>query len=412
MKFWGKRTGFLFAILFGYCLPSPSLAALSLAVSPPRIDLGNLRLGESVGKRILVVNPTPKRAKITVELKDLRVDEKGDLRAVQGAAGRWSLKKWLRLDQESFWLDAGEKEEVDLTVTVPEDAEPGGHYAGVYFVTSPAEGQIKVAVQVGVIVSGVVEGEVIRQGKLLFFKPQARVFFGSPPKFTLRVANQGNGHLKPQGNLTIRNWRGDKLAVLSLSPGLILPQAVRSYEREWTDHPPLGIFQAEVEVAGIGESEQRDGVKFLIIPRMVLASFPLMLLLLGIRHRRKIFLGLLFLVYLFLASSLEVRAAAGSVPVRVEIMQFRRPPATGVSELENTSQTDQNIFPYETEIKQESPEVLGTWDEVGNETSREETSNREHLALILSRLGMGLSLLGVLGLVIWGISWLRSSPQR
>jgi hypothetical protein len=402
-----KGMSFLLAILCGSCFPSQSLAVLSLAVSPPQINLGNLKLGESVPKKILVVNPTQKRLKVSVGLKDLSVDEKGGLRPVEDAAGRWSLKRWMVLDKESFWLDPGEKNEVGLTVMVPEDAEAGGHYAGVYFLTSPSEGQVKVAVQVGVIVSGVVEGEVIRQGKLLSFKPQSLVFFGTPPKFTFQVANQGNVHLKLQGNLMIRNWRGDELTVLTLPSGSVFPQTVRSYEQEWPDHPPWGIFKADVKVAGIGKTDQGAGVRFFIIPRMVLVSFPLILLLLAVRYWRKIFPGFLLLL-LFLASPFKASAVNGSVPVRVEIHQPIGSTATGLSELENSAASDQSTFFAETEMNQESPEVLGTWDEAGDGTSDEEAPNRENLAPVLSRFGLGLSLLGVLGLVVWGISWLQS----
>ncbi len=42
-------------------------------------------------------------------------------------------RKWFKIKNPNFILEAGEKEEINFEIAVPENAEPGGHYSVMLF---------------------------------------------------------------------------------------------------------------------------------------------------------------------------------------------------------------------------------------------------------------------------------------
>lgn len=46
----------------------------------------------------------------------------------------FSSRFWFKIEKPDFILESGEKRIVNFTISVPKDAEPGGHYATILFV--------------------------------------------------------------------------------------------------------------------------------------------------------------------------------------------------------------------------------------------------------------------------------------
>src|SRR3990172_6574502 len=71
-------------------------------------------------------------------------------------SGTYSLSSWISISGSPIKLAANESAALNFNITVPANAEPGGHYAGILFSTQPPDptgtNQIGLASKVGSIV--------------------------------------------------------------------------------------------------------------------------------------------------------------------------------------------------------------------------------------------------------------------
>src|SRR3990167_10979838 len=54
-------------------------------------------------------------------------------------SGTYSLAKWISVSTEGIKLAPNQSTAINFNITVPADAEPGGHYAGILFSTQPPD---------------------------------------------------------------------------------------------------------------------------------------------------------------------------------------------------------------------------------------------------------------------------------
>lgn len=296
-------------------------ASLSLAVSPPKLDLGQVDPGSALSGAIVLINPNQAGLHLKVEAKDLlAAGNQGTIKPSETADRLGSLKDWLTLPTEEIYLEPEEKMTFELEIAVPADAEPGGHYAGLYFRTVPQHGQVKVGLEIGVIVNLVVAGEIWQKGELVEFKPASTLFWGSQPHLTLTVKNSGNVHLLPQGTIEFRDFSGRILNSLPLPKRQIFPSTVRVYDLDWESQPKLGFFEAEIRLTGLGGETQTARAGFLILPKpFLILPFLIGLGIITRFWRRKFGLWWVFLSLLSLVPIKVQAASAGAIPVKVEI---------------------------------------------------------------------------------------------
>ncbi|MCX6806669.1 MAG: hypothetical protein NT135_00895, partial [Candidatus Berkelbacteria bacterium] len=116
----------------------------------------------------------------------------------------------------------------------------------------------------------------------------------TPINFVVKIANLGNVHFKPQGEITVKNWRGkivEKVA-LNQQKGNILPDSTRKFEEKWqTNKLKIGRFSANLHIV-YGESEKTlDGkLIFWIIPWwifLILAVFVVLIVVLIIFLKKR-----------------------------------------------------------------------------------------------------------------------------
>lgn len=152
------------------------------------------------------------------------------------------LASWIKVP-ESIFLKAGEKKSVSFTIEIPQDAEPGGHFAAIFWGTAPPQKgekqQVAIGGKLGVLILLSVNGEIKEEGGLLEFKTNEgrKVFTSLPITFYYRFSNSGNERIKPAGELRIKNFLGFTTVVIDANrrDGNVLPRSTRKFEITWFD---------------------------------------------------------------------------------------------------------------------------------------------------------------------------------
>jgi len=228
-------------VLIGVVLAQESLA---LTISPPKFELEGDR-GSIIKQVIKIFNETTESKLYYPSLQDFMArGEAGEPGWVEEPT-EYGLSPWIKIGTGPISLGPKERKEIQFSIEVPDNAEPGGHYAAIMFSTQPpteilGATPIAIAGKLGSLVLLRVGGEITEQGKLLEFntKDKKSFFTHLPVDFYLRFENLGNVHLKPQGTLKITGILDITATPTTLlvneAGGNALPKSIRRYDITWT----------------------------------------------------------------------------------------------------------------------------------------------------------------------------------
>ena len=151
-------------------------------------------------------------------------------------------------DDLGTWMNAAEKvslapkssQIVPLTINVPMSATPGGHFAAIFWGTTPPSGtggQVSIGYKTGVLVLLSVSGDVNENGGIVEYntKDHGTFYTSLPVGFYYRFQNSGGDRVKPTGNIIIKNMIGLTSARVPGNPvdGNVLPGSTRKIETTW-----------------------------------------------------------------------------------------------------------------------------------------------------------------------------------
>lgn len=244
-----------------------------LAVSPHTFEL-DIFPGETITKKIKLTNKSQVALPILARTTDFTAsDEEGGMAFDELSQDiSFASRKWIKIENPNFILNPGETREVYFTIQVPENAEPGGHYAVMLFEPQlPSfyfeENKPRVIPVIGVlflisIKTFALEPEVEQKlevvefslpkeerilvlenlfSKTLGFIAQAAEFIiseKSPSKFILRIKNNDIYHIKPYGKISIYNIFGKKVGETEVLQKTILPGKTRAFPVEFSPEIP------------------------------------------------------------------------------------------------------------------------------------------------------------------------------
>lgn len=290
-------------ILFAFGLSASALPvyaqdnAFTLTVAPPLFQLA-LQPGEAWKSGIQVVNVNP--YDITVYAEPVLFRPRGDdgqpefyvPDAGTETSDTQTLAGWITVPQGAVTIPREQTFTLPLTITVPLDAPPGGHYAAVLIGTRPPEGgtegsALSVTSSIASLVFLRVAGNVVEHGRVREFSTEKSLYQDAEARFTLRFENQGNVHLRPQGDITIFNMFGKKRGYVPINQegegyGSVLPGSTRKYAFNWksdTGMWDIGRYRAE---ATIGYGEEAKQFTHAIAYFYVLPILPLIEIMLGV----------------------------------------------------------------------------------------------------------------------------------
>lgn len=248
---------------------SAAEAGQAFSISPPLIEL-NADPGDNTKATIKFTNISGEELLVKTQFNDFGAkNETGEPNIIfedNADTGRFSLRQWIT-SPEPFRIASQETKTVEFPINVPEDAEPGGHYAVIRFTgTSPEleESGVALTASIGSLVLMRVSGDIKEQASVADFftaTPQyenSSFFEYAPVTFVERIRNLGNIHVKPTGTVKISNMFGNEVATLKVngspddandSPRSVLPNSIRRFDQKLDNGWMFGRYQAELNLS-------------------------------------------------------------------------------------------------------------------------------------------------------------------
>jgi hypothetical protein len=256
-----------------------AVSYLSLLVTPVRAEL-SANPGQRVTTEATLTSSSAATQVIGYSASDfVAANETGRPQLVPANKSPWSMSSWVTVQPPAFELAPSASQRVTITVDVPKNAEPGGHYAAALLGTLPGTAKgTRVTGKVGVLVLLTVSGDLEESGTVGL---SCRwLYEHGPVPFELRFTNTGNVHVRPTGFVHVTQLWGAPVADVPVDAENTLPDSTRATTTSWTS-PGYGVYwtQARVTFGTAGNHEARSQRRLVaVLPwRLVLGGIALFL---------------------------------------------------------------------------------------------------------------------------------------
>lgn len=280
----------ILSLFFFFSFPVQAFSQqTSLGVSPAIVE-EVLFPGEEKIISVFVFNTTDLPLAVKAKAESFAVREY----VSQSAKKTFDASSWIKIVPADFILLPHKPQKVEIAVDVPFKAEPGGHYATVYFQPLVAANHTLskdtyLVARVGVLTFLTVRGQIVQQAELGDLQTASLSQVG-PQSFSLAFHNQGNIHLLPSGEVVIKNFMGKEMERVRFSPQIVLPGTKRDLEVRWEKRFLLGRFSAQAHISYGSKNVELESqpISFWIIPWLPLAVLTSMIGLCIVLRRRLI----------------------------------------------------------------------------------------------------------------------------
>lgn len=289
--------------------------ASALTLSPPVLEFGVEPGGEIISK-IRVINEGAETVTLYTSTANFTArDEFGNPHFL--FEEKDGLADWIEIRPGPIVFLPGERQDIPFTIKVPKNAEPGGHYAGIFFSSGSPQilpgqegGAVGVVAKLGTLLLLRVSGDITFKNTVQEFHilHNQRFFTRLPVHFWYRLYNSGNLHIRPVGVIEIRNLLGLVSAKIEANPveGTVLPNSFRRFEPVWKkSEPPKGIeyknffqnflsqaiaeyknfafgrYTAALKLINVPESQFLEKIPFWVFPWHFLSLFLISIFLAG-----------------------------------------------------------------------------------------------------------------------------------
>ncbi len=213
------RKIFLFLITF-FIIIQTSFATLSISPLKFEFDMNSNSTKKEV---IKITNSSDKSITLYTETEDfIAWDDTWTPKFVKTKDQinpEYSLSSWVKVDDSNITLAPNESKEISFTIKAPKDAEPGWHYAAVFFSPwAPSWVQVAVVQRLWVLVLVNVSWDAKIEWNLKSIKvwnttsdnkfKENNLFSNFPITFETVFQNTWNIHIKPNWKITLidENW--------------------------------------------------------------------------------------------------------------------------------------------------------------------------------------------------------------
>lgn len=273
MKLWNiGRRGVCFlaliAVLFGVSVSTtfgaePTIPTGSFVVRPAKVELA-IAPGGSETRSLTLTNSTALPLSVKVSFEDVAprtqislVDDPIVLLGADG--GEYPLRELVSTKEESVTILSGTSVDVPITIRIPKNTTPGGHYGSVVFTFTPIftgtvsqNENVAIESRLATLFFVRVTGEAKEEGGLIEFglfnnsKTTRSPTQDTPLRFQVAFENTGTVHLNPYGRISIAPIWG-KSVVLPIDPWAVLPSGTRMREINLHDSLSIGYYTATIE---------------------------------------------------------------------------------------------------------------------------------------------------------------------
>jgi len=220
--------------VFVFVKASPAQA---ITLIPPTLEF-NLDPGKPYATVVKLFNEEERTLTLNAAVKNFGPQGETGLPAYELNEPVQGFSSWIQLPDGDLTIEPGERIEVPVSVNPPDNAEPGGHYAAVFFTEKPKtddKAQVGIGKGIGILLLAKVSGEVVEQGGILEFSTLKETYANLPVEFLIRFQNTGNVHLRPTGTVTITSMFGKVIDTIQINQtkGATLPDSIRKYDGVW-----------------------------------------------------------------------------------------------------------------------------------------------------------------------------------
>jgi hypothetical protein len=260
-------------------------------VTPGKTEMF-LNPGDTITKNVSVTNRNPRTVRFQITMEDFVGSDDPIVPVVllnDNENSPYSLKDFVHPEVRDFSLKSGERITIPVTVTVPADMEPGGHYGAVVISNRPtdpvtgelldgAKGNTKIISRIASLILVRVNGDVIESGNVEGFRPlgtTSGILQTKPSGFEIAFKNTGPVHLVPYGSITVTNLFGGKVASIPVDAYFALPKSTRYREILWNASSPFsfGRYTASLTLyKGFGNESETKTVSYWVLPWKLLVG--------------------------------------------------------------------------------------------------------------------------------------------
>ena len=244
-------------IIIFACLLFGAQSVLALTISPPVKELGG-DPGLKIQQIVKLYNETNSEITVWPSTANFKAKEDGagEPSFTDMDNATTDLASWIKISDGPITVKPLDWQNIIFEIDIPADAEPGGHYAAVFF--SPNKnleaegGKVSVDYRAGSLILLSISGDVKSSGQLKSWTLLGKQHFYdyTPVNFELRIENDGNVHFRPGGTIEIKNLFNQKVAELPIvkseAGGNVLPSSTRSYAIIWGEEDiknlPVGFW--------------------------------------------------------------------------------------------------------------------------------------------------------------------------
>lgn len=254
-------------------------------IGPTQFDIVAER-GDVITKQIQIDNRKGEQRKFFLEIEDFEgsLESPKENVILQGdGSGRYGAKDWFDLEMNDFEIEHGDRLFMDVTITIPEDADAGDHYASVLVSVPPKddemvkmEGQnVRITSRAGVLFFIRVKGDIKEEGKTRSFETDRKWYEKDPVIFRTTFENTGSVRLRPYGKIEVKNMLGTSISSIDVEPFNVLRDSARSMTHTFeNDRFLIGKYTAVLKLnRGYGGIIDETIVSFWVIPwKIILAA--------------------------------------------------------------------------------------------------------------------------------------------
>ncbi len=246
--------------------PVAAQESQTLSVSPTLFEM-QASPGQTWQSEIRVINVNEYDLTVypeAVNFAPLGEDGRGDLIPILEEETRGqSLAEWVQMSDEAVVVPRQQTVTIPITITVPPDAAPGGHYAAILIGTKQPKDEDQVSqVQTAQFVTSLlfvrVAGDVVESADIRELTASAAIVQKPEISLDMRFENEGNVHVQPQGDIKIYNMWGEERGIIPINHqthfGNVLPASIRKFSFAWkgdTSFFDIGRYRA-VATLGYG----------------------------------------------------------------------------------------------------------------------------------------------------------------
>lgn len=247
----------------------------SIVISPPTIE-HTLNPGEVAEGVLKVTNNGNAELTFAANIHDFIVEDKIGTPVIltdDTLSEKYSGASWIAVTPNTFSVPAGTTKEISYFLQVPLDAAPGGRYAAAIYEPIDAievDGTgAGVNTQLGSLFYITVAGPVTETAEVSLFTVPG--FSEYPPVSVItEITNMSDLHVRPSGEIVIKNMFGQEIASQEFSGGNIFPEATLQYENSFFEDSGIRVGRYTAELSAVyGQNNNLPlsaSVSFIIFP--------------------------------------------------------------------------------------------------------------------------------------------------